>query len=169
MLCVAAACRKPPSFGPPGGKASSATHCDIHRLDGYEDVVLKLCAVAVCRNENSASDAVDASDVTDAVGASESTDAADATDATDAAADAADAADAVAAAAAAATSTAASSATTPADAVHRLDLAEPSDTECEHLWMPDEMPLPCSDKTGVAASTMSLLNRVRISTSSVFI
>ena len=160
MLCVAAACRKPPSFGPPGGKSSSATHCDTHQLDGYEDVVLKLCAVAVCRNANSASDAVDASDVTDAVGASESTDAADAIDA---------AADAVAAAAAAATSTAASSATTQADAMHRLDIAESSDTECENFWMPDEMPLPCSDKTGVAVSTMSLLNRVRISTGSVFI
>ena len=137
MLCAATACLKRQSLGPPGGKASSATHGGAHRLDGNEDVVLKLRTVAESRDANSAADAVDAPDCTDAVGAAEAT--------------AADVA-------------AAGSATAPAEAMHRLDIAD-----SDRWWMPDELPLPCSDKTSVAASSMSLFNRVRISTGSVFI
>ena len=52
-VCAASGCHKKPSYGPVGGKRSSAMHCDVHKPAGYENVVNTRCAAAECRKHPS--------------------------------------------------------------------------------------------------------------------
>ena len=46
--CAATPCKRKPNFGKPGGLPKTATHCSEHKLEGYVDLVSKLCENPNC-------------------------------------------------------------------------------------------------------------------------